>query len=312
MNVAKRPLSWRHVMHAGASQTTSQLPRFAPLPKMLPSRTMTRAAILMFFAMSLIPAGDSAGKWLSTSGVSPIFVAWSRFVLGALLVLPFYGAAAWPLMRLPQIWLRGALLAGGITSIQFALRAAPIGDVFAAFFIAPLISYVLAGWLLREPMSRLRSAMILAGFGGVLLVVRPGADMQIGLLWAVAAGTFYGCFLTSSRLVKDIGNPGPVLVTQLVIAGILTAPLAMAHIPIMTGQIWGLTAISATCSMLGNLILLYAYRLAPATMLAPLVYFQLFAAVLFGWLIFSQTPDMPTWVGIAIILTTGVIAARAK
>lgn len=64
--------------------------------------------------------------------------------------------------------------------------------------------------------------------------------------------------------------------------------------------------------MLGNLILLFAYRLAPATKLAPFVYFQLFAAILFGWLLFNDIPDALTWIGIAIILTSGVIAARAR
>lgn len=288
------------------------MPRFAPLSKMLPSRIMARAALIMFLAMSLIPAGDSAGKILSTNGFSPFFVAWSRFVLGALMVLPFYGRQALPLMTDWRIWLRGALLACGITCIQFALKYAPIGDVFAAFFIGPLVSYVLAGVLLGEPMSRLRTLMILIGFCGVLLVVRPGADMSVGLLYAVAAGTCYGSFLTASRWLSGIASPGALVTTQLVIASLLATPFALPQIPIMNSGIWTLITISAACSMLGNLILLFAYRLAPATKLAPFVYFQLFAAILFGWLLFNEIPDTFTWAGIAIILTSGVIAARAR
>ncbi len=299
-------------MHGNGEQTTAQLARFHPLIKMLPTVPMLRATLLMFIAMSLIPAGDAAGKLLSTSGISPIFVAWSRFALGAVMVLPFFGRQALPLITDWRIWLRGALLAGGITSIQFALRAAPLGDVFAAFFVGPLVSYILAGWLLNEPMSRIRTLMIVVGFAGVLLVVRPSASMNPDLLYAVLAGVFYGAFLTASRWVSGVGQPGALIVTQLVIATILCAPIGVPVIPIMTMEVWTLTAISAACSMAGNFILLYAYRMAPATTLAPMVYFQLLGAVLLGWMIFDQTPDLLTWIGIIIILTSGVIAARAR
>ena len=61
---------------------------------------MQRAVLIMFVAMSLIPAGDSAGKLLtSTLGVAPVFVAWSRFALGALMVLPFLSRGAVRLFR---------------------------------------------------------------------------------------------------------------------------------------------------------------------------------------------------------------------
>lgn len=102
---------------------------------------MQRAVLIMLVAMSMIPAGDSAGKLLtSVHGVSPIFVAWSRFAIGTLLVLLFLPAGTLALLRRPGIWFRAALLAGGITSIQTALQTADVATVFAAFFIGPLFS----------------------------------------------------------------------------------------------------------------------------------------------------------------------------
>jgi drug/metabolite transporter (DMT)-like permease len=64
--------------------------------------------------------------------------------------------------------------------------------------------------------------------------------------------------------------------------------------------------------MLGNLLLLYAYKHAPASRIAPLVYFQLVAAVGLGWLIFAELPDLWTWVGMAVILTAGLASARLR
>lgn len=274
---------------------------------------MRRAVFIMFVAMSLIPAGDSAGKVLTQQlGVAPLFVAWSRFAVGAVIVLPFVPRGAWRLLRDWRIWVRAATLAAGISAIQTALRTEQIATVFAAFFIGPLISYVLAAVFLRETVTRLRSALILVGFLGVLIVVRPGMGASAGLLWAVLAGVCYGVFLTMSRWLGHLGSPLSLTFTQLVIAAILLLPLGLANAPPATATVAGLASLSALCSMLGNLLLLFAYAHAPATRLAPLVYFQLIAAVGLGWLVFDDLPDVWTWTGLVVILGAGIASTRLR
>ncbi len=274
---------------------------------------MQRAVLIMFVAMSLIPAGDAAGKLMtSTMGVAPVFVAWSRFALGGLLVLPFLPPHTMQLLCNWRIWVRAALLTGGITSIQTALVSTDIATVFAAFFIGPIFSYVLAILFLKEPVTPMRSLLVLLGFAGVLLVVRPGVDADLGVLWAVLAGLFYGGFLTMSRWLGGIASPVALTFTQLLIAAILTLPLGVLHLPAPTTSITALTLISAACSMLGNLLLLYAYRLASATKLAPLVYFQLIAATALGWIIFGNLPDNYTWAGLILIIGAGLASARLR
>ena len=270
----------------------------------------------MFIAMSLIPAGDSAGKILTTGmGVAPVFVAWSRFAIGALMVLPFLPRGTWALMRDWRLWLRAATLASGITCIQTALQTEAIANVFAAFFIGPMISYLLAALFLRERITLLRSALILLGFCGVLLVVRPGMGGGTGgpgLLFAVAAGLFYGVFLTMSRWLSDLAAPLALTFTQLAMSAVMLLPLGLMNLPDATLAVAGLATTSALFSMLGNLLLLYAYRRAPATRLAPLVYFQLIAAVLLGLFLFSTLPDALTWAGLAVIITAGITSARLR
>ncbi|MFG6595588.1 DMT family transporter [Sulfitobacter sp. 1A13368] len=277
---------------------------------------MQRAIPIMFIAMSLIPAGDSAGKILTSGmGVAPVFVAWSRFAIGALMVLPFLPRGTWGLMRDWRLWLRAGTLALGITCIQTALRTEAIANVFAAFFIGPMISYLLAAIFLRERISLLRSALILMGFCGVLLVVRPGLGGGTGgpgLMFAVAAGLFYGVFLTMSRWLSDLAPPLALTFTQLAMSAVMLLPLGLMNLPAATLPVAGLATASALFSMLGNLLLLYAYRRAPATRLAPLVYFQLIAAVLLGLFLFSTLPDALTWAGLAVIITAGITSARLR
>lgn len=274
---------------------------------------MGRAILIMFLAMSLIPAGDMAGKILTGQhGVSPVFVAWSRFALGLLVILPFVRAPALALLRDWRVWLRALLLAGGILSIQSALKTEPLANVFAAFFVGPILSYALSALWLREPVTWARSALMLLGFCGVLLVVRPGLGGSPGLLLALLAGCFYGAFLTASRWFSHLGTPLALSFTQLAIAGLVLTPFGLANLPALDIETAGLTLASAMGSMLGNLLLLVAYARAPATRLAPLVYFQLIAAAGLGWAVFGDLPDLWTWAGLSLVLGAGLVSALLR
>ncbi len=274
---------------------------------------MFKAVLIMFVAMSLIPAGDMAGKLLTgTHGVSPVFVAWSRFALGVLMILPFTSRSALALLRDPRIWFRALLLAGGIFSIQTALKTEPLADVFAAFFVGPILSYVLSALLLKEPTTTLRSLLMLTGFAGVLLVVRPGFGGATGLAWALLAGCFYGSFLTASRWVAHLGSPLALSFTQLFVSALVLMPLGLTNLPALSPAVAGLATLSALGSMLGNLLLLVAYARAPSTKLAPLVYFQLIAATGLGWAVFNDFPDTITWAGLALVLLSGLASAALR
>ncbi len=264
----------------------------------------------MLIAMSMIPAGDTAGKLLtSLHEASPAFVAWSRFGIGALIALPLLRPETLRLFKDWRIWLRALLLTGGITSIQIALRTAPLADVFAAFFIGPIFSYVLSIIFLGEQVNPARNALIALGFFGVLLVVRPGFDMTPGLIYAVIAGLCYGAYLTSSRWLSAIASPGSLLFTQLTLSFIMLTPFCWTSTPTLTTEVASLTVLSAIFSMAGNFLLLFAYARSPASSLAPFVYLQLFAAIALGWAVFGELPDLIAILGLVLIIGAGIASA---
>lgn len=274
---------------------------------------MLQAVILMFVAMSMIPAGDLCGKLLTSSGIAtPGFVASSRFVVGSALLLPFVPPRAYALLKNWRMWLRSMLLLVGIVSIQTALQTEPMADVFAAFFIGPIISYVLSARFLREPTTWLRSLLMAVGFAGVILVVRPGFGGSINLLWAVLAGCSYGAFLTTGRWLAHLGSPLELSLVQLLLAAAVMLPIGLSNLPEMTLSTTTLIVGSAVFSMFGNLILLFAYSKVAATKLAPMVYFQLIAAVTLGWAAFGQLPDVMTWLGLAVVVSAGLGSALLR
>jgi len=267
---------------------------------------MGRAVFFMILAMSLIPSGDAAAKILTGSlGAAPAWTAWSRFVIGALLILPFTPLSAWQHLLNPRIILRALCITGGIFCILNALKTEPMANVFGAFFFGPILAYVLSWGLLKEHVTWPRTVLLLIGFIGVLLVVRPGFGMTTGLLWAVAAGTFYGCFLTASRWVANIAPPRVLLFSQLIIPAIVMTPLALMAWPPITPSVATFATLSAIGSMSGNLLLIFALRLQPSTRMAPFVYFQLVAATALGFLVFNTLPDTLTWIGLGILIASG-------
>jgi len=270
-------------------------------------RDTLRALPLMLLAMALIPSGDAAGKLMGEAGVAPVFTAWSRFALGALLLVPFVLHLTPVRLFLDwRVWLRGLLIVGGIVSILTALRTEPMANVFGAFFVGPMVAYLLSAWLLRESFSTARVMLLAIGFCGVILVVKPGFGMTPGLGFAVLAGLFYGGYLTASRWLAELARPRAMLISQLVVGALVLAPLGLPAMPDMTPRIGALTLASALGSMLGNLCLILALRMVPATRLAPFVYTQLIAATALGWAVFGVWPDALTLVGLLILLVSGL------
>lgn len=275
---------------------------------------MVRAALIMCVGMSLIPLGDAAGKLLvGTHGIEPAFVGWSRFLLGAALLLPL----ALRVMERRHFtnWrlaLRGGLVGLTVLCILSALRTESLPNVFAAFFVGPILSYVVSIAVLGERVTPVRSALVALGFAGVLLVVRPGFGMTPGLALAALAGVFYGLYLVASRWLREAAPPRALLMTQLVFAALVMTPLGLPALPEITAPVAGLVLLSAAASALGNFLLVLAYRMEGATRLAPFVYFQLVAATGLGWVVFGDLPDALTWAGLGLLVGSGVATAMLR
>lgn len=278
----------------------------APCYPAVMERSILLAVALMSVGMLLIPLGDTAGKLMTSAGIAPFFVAWTRYLIGLVVLLPFaLHRDAIRLLSNWRIWLRSAIQVVTISTILTALQTEPIANVFAAFFLGPMVSYVLSVTLLKEHASAMRFILLAIGLVGVLLVVKPGFGMTPGLAWAAFSGICYGMFLTASRWVAPLGKPVHLLITQLFIGTVLLTPLGLLNLPTITPSLMGLVTWSAIASMLGNLLLVFAYSRAGASVLAPFVYIQLIGATTYGWFVFGNWPDGLSALGLVVIFVSG-------
>jgi drug/metabolite transporter (DMT)-like permease len=259
-------------------------------------------------AMTLIVCGDAAATLLTGAGFPQTFVAWTRFALAAALLAPLCGLISADLARFKdwRLYLRAVLIVCGIVSILTALKTEPMANVFAGFFVGPVVSYFLSAALLGERITPLRTFLLLISFAGVLLVVRPGFGMTAGMGFAILAGCFHGSYLVATRWLAGEFRPRFLLFSQLLIGAILLSPFALAPLPEITLPIFGLITISALGSAGGNLLLVLVNRTTPAGVVAPLIYSQLLAAMIVGWAVFGQWPDGLSQIGLVIIMVAGV------
>lgn len=138
------------------------------------------------------------------------------------------------------------------------------------------------------------------------MVVKPTLSLSSGMIFAILAGCFYGAFLVASRWLATLASGKMMLLTQLSIGTLLLAPFGLASIPAFSAPMLGYTMVSALGSALGNLFLILAYQKMQASKLAPLVYFQLVAATIFGIWLFDTIPDMWSLIGLAVLLLSGL------
>jgi drug/metabolite transporter (DMT)-like permease len=269
-------------------------------------------AILLTLATSIgFAAMNGTNKYL-TLDYPVIEVVWGRFTfatIGILLV------AAWrpgwrALVRTarPGIQaLRSALMISSTLLFIGALSVLPLAEVEAINFAGPFFVVALSAPLLRERVPGVLWIAVIIGFVGVLVIIRPGAGV---LSWAalmpVGVAFLYAVFQIVTRRIGGADSA----ITSLFYSGLLglvVASLAAPFVwrwPDLKG--WLLMAQAGLLAAGSHFMLIKALDLAPASLLQPFTYTQLVAAVIIGYVVFGNVPDLWTWIGSAIVVGSGL------
>lgn len=276
----------------------------------------------MAFAMMMLPCMDGIAKYLSTvQSMSPGQVAFYRFFFQLLLTLPLLltveGAGAFRAKRPWMNLLRGALHGAATLLFFAAVKYMPLADVFAIYFVEPFMLVALMAIFLKETVGWGRWIAIVIGFGGAMIVIQPSFEI-FGLksLLPVACAFLFALYLFMNRAIGDADPPltmqtisglGGTLFMGIVLLGGDTAgiPDFEMSLPPTLFILVLLLALGAL-SAYGHLLVLRAFRLAPISILAPFQYFEIISATILGFTIFGEFPTPSKWLGIAIIVASGL------
>ena len=268
---------------------------------------------LVVTAMACFATLDTTAKLVSAS-VPLLMGIWFRYCFQALMttlvVVPRFGVAV---LKTPhprfQI-LRGLLLLISSFFAFSSLLYLPVADFTAIGSLVPLIITLLAARMLGEQVSKRRWVLVLGGFAGAMLIIRPGgANFIWPMLLPLGAVVTYSWFqLLTSHMVKTENPLTMHLYTGWV--GTLVPSLTMPFVWVNpTHTELGMLFLMGALGTVGHYLLILAYKRSPASNLTPYLYAQIVFAMLGGWLVFNQVPDNWALAGIALIAVCGVAGA---
>lgn len=280
-----------------------------PVAVLPPDRPMLGIG-LMLASVALLPIMDGIAKSMADQ-YAILQLVWARFFFQSLAIVPLAVWRSPTAMRRPDrlpLQLGRGLCILIATGLFFtAISTMPIADALALLFVAPLIVTALSPVVLAEAVGPRRWAAVLVGFAGALVILRPGFGvLQPGAVFALGAG---GCFAAYVLLTRRLSHAAPPLVT-LAITSLVGLVVTSMLLPVVwippDGADLARMATMGMIAALGHYLMIRAFEHAPAALLAPFGYGEIVMATIIGYLWFGDFPDGTTWIGIGILVASGV------
>lgn len=212
---------------------------------------------------------------------------------------------------------RGLLLLGTSAMSFFGVQHMPVAEFTAIVMLTPVIVTMLAAWVLHEPVSPLRWMLVVGGFAGALVIIRPGSGLfGWAVLFPIAGTLCYASFQVLTSKLSALESPytthfytgavGAAVLTPLLLASGVDLP-AVLHAA--SGPHIALMFAVGLLGTVGHLLLILALGFAPTATLMPFVYVQVVSAAFFGWLVFRHVPDGFAFAGMAVVCACGAASA---
>ena len=246
-------------------------------------------------------------------------ITWARFT-GHLIVMlvVFLPQHRWGLLRSrrPAVQIgRSVLMLASNLIFVMAIGSVPLATASAIGFSAPLIVTALSVPLLHEQVGWRRWSAVVVGFAGTLMVIRPGSGFREPAVLLLLVSSFaYALYMIATRLAGRYDSAATGIIFA-ALFGSLGMSLAMPFVFVMPRSILdGLLFCSlGLLGGFGHYLVIRAFQLGPAAVIAPLGYVELVGTVILGYVVFGNFPDLWTWAGAGVIITSGIyIALRER
>ena len=264
----------------------------------------------------LFSSMDAATKYLG-GFLSVVLVVWSRYTLQAgimaAVVLRVRGPSGFHTAHPRFQILRGVLLATISVLAFYSMRQMPLAEFTAIIMLSPILITACSGWLMKESIGRLRWLLVLTGFVGTIIVIRPGSGLfgwvVIIPLLAMLVSSAYSLITGQLALLE---NPYTTQFYSGIVGSLMLLPLMLleradllAFFSNANAGKAGLLLLIGVLGTVGHLLLIMAFSRAGTASLMPFTYAQIGFAALMSWLFFRHSPDFWAWTGMAMIDASG-------
>lgn len=238
-------------------------------------------------------------------------VVW-RNMLGLFWLLPMIAAVP-GLLRRDQLRGHGERAASGVIATFatfYAVANAPLAPVLAINYTAPLFVAIGAVLFLGERIRWVRSVALVVGFGGMLLVLRPGATAMTPGLWAAVVSAMATAFsLIAIKSLTGADDSRAVAVWSFVLTTPVSILLALPFWSWPPAHLWPVLVGMGACAAAGQLALAKALASADASAVMPYDFVRFAMITMAGIILFGERYDLLTLVGGAVILASGIVLA---
>ena len=275
-----------------------------------------KAVIFSLLGWMFLPVMDGFAKFLSAD-IPVLQITWARYFFTVVFTLPimflfFRKDLVWSNKPKLQI-IRGLILLTANICFFYAISKISLAKALTLAFVAPLIVTAFSPLFLGEKVGFRRWTAVIIGFIGSLIVIRPGfLEINLASLAALATGIMYGFYLIITRKLSTSDSP----LLTLLITGVVGAILVTLVIPFIwvkpTLNQWSLMAGIGVFACIGHLFLILSLKYADASKLAPFSYFEIITNIIIGYYFFSDFPDNWTFLGLAIIVISGIYISRRE
>lgn len=301
-----------------ATETVHLSPDVQPEPEPAkPAKRGVSGLWLGFLAFALFAISDAFVK--AVHGALPAYQMGFFSAAFSVVLLPFVwsrGVHVSDLVRAKRPWFwvaRGLLSVVNILCSVLAFTHLSMAEAFALIFLMPLTTTAMSVFFLREKVTASGWVAVVAGLIGVLIVLRPGfREIGIGHIAALVCGLSGSLIAVLLRYVGPTEKPislfGAGQLWPLCLFGLFMLPSWVSP----TLPQWGAVAGYAILSAAGNMLLMFASRIAPASTIAPTQYSQIIWGLVLGAIFFHDRVDPVMLVGVAIIIGAGLWLFRPK
>jgi drug/metabolite transporter (DMT)-like permease len=267
------------------------------------------AAGLMFAAMTAIV------RHLG-SDMNPIQASFIRYAFGIVLMIPVFMRLSRDEMRSNnKKWhaVRGLIHAGGVMLWFYAMSRLPIAEVTALGFLSPIFTTIGAALYFKEKLHARRIGAILMGFGGTLIILRPGIEIvDLGAIAQLMAAPLFAISFMMAKKFTETEHRSTIVtyMALFVTLGLVPPAMMVWRTPTIEELFW--LFLMAAIATAAHLAMTKAMEEAELTTLQPVHFLQLVWATLLGYFLFAEEPDVWTWIGGGVVVASATYIAHRE